>query len=296
MNDPNRTIQGAPPTIDPNRTRMGAQDANKTLMGTSPSLNATQTIKPIQCPVCKTFNPAGVMFCVDCGLIFDRALPDDAFGGPTVKLPCLVDPAGREHPIRPGVNSVGRQGDVMVEDSRVSRKHATITMDGGTIMVEDVGSTNGTTVGGIAITPGEKVELVPGTILSLGGYEFVLSLPGEGQKTAMGLSGRTAALSAAPSTKSGVFLVGNDTEYLLQPGENRFGRKDGNAVVIADPYVSGGHGIIEVEGGEVYLTDTGSTNGTVLNDARMSANMRTLIGPDDVIKLGALEFKIEVRV
>lgn len=296
MNDPNRTIQGSVPILDPNKTRMGVADAKKTMMGSAPSLNATQTIKPIQCPVCKTFNPSGVMFCVDCGLIFDRALPDDAFGGPVVQLPCLVDPAGREHPLRPGANAVGRQGDVMVEDSRVSRKHAVVTLEDDQVRVEDVGSTNGTSVGGKAVSIGEKVELLPGMTLSLGGYELVLSLPGEGQKTAMGLSGRTAAISAAPSTKTGVFLVGNGTEYRLQPGENRFGRKEGNAVIIADPYVSGSHGILEVEGGEVYLTDTGSTNGTVMNDAKLNANMRTLVGPDDVIKLGSLEFKIEVRV
>ena len=68
--DPNRTQLGSPPVADP----------NKTMMGTAPTLNATITIKPTQCPVCKTFNPAGVMFCIDCGLIFDRALPADAFG------------------------------------------------------------------------------------------------------------------------------------------------------------------------------------------------------------------------
>lgn len=104
--DPNRTQLGAPPVADP----------NKTVMGTAPTLNATITIKPVQCPVCKTFNPAGMMFCMECGLIFDRALPDDAFGAPAVKLPCLVDQNGKEYPLRPGTNSIGREGDVMIVD------------------------------------------------------------------------------------------------------------------------------------------------------------------------------------
>src|SRR5947209_6991685 len=132
--DPNRTELGAAPTLDP----------NKTMMGSAPTLNATITIKPTQCPVCKTFNPAGVMFCVECGLIFDRALPADAFGAPAVQLPCLVESTGREHVIRPGPNIVGREGDVQITDPRVSRRHALITSEGGAITLEDSGSTNGT--------------------------------------------------------------------------------------------------------------------------------------------------------
>src|SRR5687767_3849861 len=108
--DPNRTQMGTAPTLDPNRT----------MMGTAPSLNATQTIKPVQCPVCKSFNPAGVMFCVDCGLIFDRSLPDDAFGAPTVQLPMLVEETGREHPLRPGTTVIGREGDISLPDAKVS--------------------------------------------------------------------------------------------------------------------------------------------------------------------------------
>ena len=70
MNDPNKTQMGTAPVLDPNRTQMGSVvDPNRTIMGGGPSLNATQTIKPVQCPVCKTFNPVGVAWCVDCGLI-----------------------------------------------------------------------------------------------------------------------------------------------------------------------------------------------------------------------------------
>src|SRR5512146_2711594 len=113
MQDPNRTQLGAPPSNDPNRTVMTAAptaDPNKTMMGTAPSLNTTVTIKPVQCPVCKSFNPPGMMFCNDCGLIFEMALDGDAFGAPAVQLPVLVEPTGREHQLRPGGNVIGRAG------------------------------------------------------------------------------------------------------------------------------------------------------------------------------------------
>lgn len=287
MTDPQRT-QAMPsaPSVDPNRT----------VMGQAPTIHATQTIKPVQCPVCKTFNPVGVMFCIECGLIFDRALDGDAFGAAAVQLPCFVDSAGREHPLRPGPNIIGRQGDVLVDDPRVSRRHASATF-GDEITIEDLGSTNGTMVNGEPLASGEARVLRPGDKVSLGGCEIVLSLPGDSSKTAMGLSGRTAAMDASPRASSAVaWVVTSEGERLpLVAGENTFGRRADNAVVFPLPFVSGHHGIIEVTDAGVFITDVGSTNGTFLNDARIGANQRVQLRPDDEIKLGEFGFRIEVE-
>lgn len=285
--DPNRTQLGAPPTMDP----------NKTMLGSAPTLNATITIKPVQCPVCKTFNPAGMMFCVDCGLIFDRALPDDAFGAPAVQLPQLVEQSGREHPIRPGTNTVGREGDIMLVDGKISRRHAQITSDNGNLVVEDLGSTNGTKVNGNKLNPGDKVTLKGGETVSFGGVELKLAMPGAkgGNTTQVFSSNKTAAISAAPKVEvPPAKLVGEGREFPLRKGSNSFGRKAENDVQIADPYVSGKHGLIEVADDGLFVTDVGSTNGTMLNDAKLSPNMRTAITTEDVIRLGSMEFKIEV--
>lgn len=288
-NDPNRTMLGSAPTLDP----------NKTMMGTAPTLNATQIIKPIQCPVCKTFNPAGVMFCVDCGLIFDRALPQDAFGAPAIQLPQLVESSGREHPLRPGLTSVGREGDIALSDGRVSRRHSQISNDGGVLTLEDLGSTNGTSLNGTKIAQGEKRTLSSGDTLSFGGVELRLSMPGEkgGNATAVISSNKTAAISAPPQLeRPAAMLVGEGREMPLKKGANTFGRKAENDVQIADPYVSGKHGVIEVADDGLFLTDVGSSNGTMLNDAKLSPNMRTAITPEDVIRLGSLEFQVRLSV
>jgi pSer/pThr/pTyr-binding forkhead associated (FHA) protein len=284
--DPNRTQLGVAPTLDPNRT----------LLGTSPTLNATITIKPTQCPVCKTFNPAGVMFCVECGLIFDRALPADAFGAPAIQLPVLVESTGREHPIRPGTNLVGREGDIMIDDPRVSRKHAQIISNNGTMEVEDFGSTNGTLYNGTKLTQGEKRTLSQGDKVSFGGLELTLSLPGQAMATNIIASNKTAAMSAAPRLDTApAVLVGEGAERPLKKGVNTFGRKSDNDISIVDPYVSGRHGEIDVADDGVYLTDTGSTNGTMLNDAKLNPNQRTKISQDDEIRLGSLRFHVEVK-
>lgn len=284
--DPHRTQMGAPPSADP----------NKTMMGSAPTLNATQTIKPIQCPVCKTFNPTGVMFCIDCGLIFDRALPDDAFGAPAVQLPVLVDSSGREHPIRPGTNALGREGDIALADSRVSRRHAVVHSTDGVLEIEDVGSTNGTHVNGTRLDPGTRLALSSGDVVSLGGVEVTLGVPGAAGATAVLGSNKTASLTVPPRLEAAAgHLVGDGTEYPLKPGANTFGRKSDNDVAIVDAYVSGRHGLIELADDGIFLTDIGSTNGTVLNDARLTPNMRTGITPDDTIRLGSLTFQVRLE-
>ena len=284
MLDPNKTQLGAPPSSDP----------NKTIMGSGPSLNTTITIKPVQCPVCKSFNPPGVMVCHDCGLIFEFALDGDAFGAPTVILPVLINSDGRQFQLRPGANIVGRTGSIEIIDPRVSRQHCQVEQVQGFWTVKDLGSTNGTMVDGEAVPHGESKNLQHNSTLSCGGYELKMSFPGEQNKTHQVLSGKTVAISATPSvseTKATLELP--DRSIPLTIGSHTFGRKDTNEIIISDPYISGSHGRFDVEENSVYLTDIGSTNGTLLNEAKLAPNMKTLLQKGDKIRLGSLEISIK---
>jgi len=286
--DPNRTVMSGAPVLDP----------NKTMMGNAPTINATVTIKPIQCPVCKTFNPGGVKFCVECGLIFDRALPADAFGAPAVQLPILLESTGREHPLRAGSTVIGREADIIIADSKVSRKHAQITNANGLIEIEDLGSSNGTKVNGNTVAPGNKIVLTGGEKISFAGVEMTFQVPGStGTNSTQAFGGnKTAAISATPRKEvSPATLCWGDQEFALKPGLNTFGRKSENDVSIADPYISGKHGTIEITDQGIFITDIGSTNGMSLNDARLSPNMRTVMTQEDTIKIGAIELKIRLN-
>lgn len=283
MSDLNRTQMAPAPSVDPNRT----------IMGSAPTLNATQTIKPVQCPVCKKFNPVGVMFCVDCGLIFDRALPDDAFGAPTVQLPTLVDSTGREHILRPGDQVIGRQGDLAVEDARLSRRHARLNLTGSVVTVADMGSTNGTQIDGRPLAVETPETLKPGQTLSLGGVEFSLSVPGAANKTAMPVANKTASISA-PTVKTPLArLVGLDAPVDLYEGENTLGRRADNHVAIPDPYVSSRHGIITVTADSVLFTDVGSTNGTTIGGDRLTPNEPVELQPETEVTIGNISFRVE---
>ncbi len=282
---------------DPNKTQMLTEDLNRTQAITSaPSINATQTIQPVQCPVCKSSNPPGVVYCVECGLVLSSALPDDVFGAPAVRPPCFVDDGGREHFLRPGTNLIGREGDVLLTDSRVSRKHAQATLQNGTITLTDLGSTNGTFVNGEQLAQNEPRQLVEGDKLSFGGLEVVMSFPGESQATQLAGGRKTQAMDAPPALeRSAAFLVGEGEEYPLKLGVNLLGRTSGNDIVISDPYVSGSHAKIEVAEEGVFFTDVGSTNGTNLNGAPLPPNQRTRITQDDDVAIGQLRFKVRLH-
>ncbi|WP_461031003.1 FHA domain-containing protein, partial [Streptomyces sparsus] len=57
------------------------------------------------------------------------------------------------------------QGDLVLEDARVSWRHATVRWGGQGWLLEDHGSTNGTYVQGRRV---QQLDLAPGTVVNLG--------------------------------------------------------------------------------------------------------------------------------
>jgi hypothetical protein len=62
------------------------------------------------------------------------------------QVPYLTDPTGREHPLTGEQITIGRavECDIVVTSKRVSREHSRERRDGWRVMLEDLGSTNGT--------------------------------------------------------------------------------------------------------------------------------------------------------
>lgn len=76
-----------------------------------------------------------------------------------VTLVPVLEVQGQSYPLRHGVTTIGRshECDVTVNDSAVSKQHASVTWDGTTVVLRDLGSTNGTKVDGQRITTLELV-------------------------------------------------------------------------------------------------------------------------------------------
>jgi uncharacterized RDD family membrane protein YckC len=62
--------------------------------------------------------------------------------------------------------------DLHIADNSISRKHARLYKSGGSLFIEDLGSTNGLFVGGKPISQHQSAELRPHDSLVIGGIEF----------------------------------------------------------------------------------------------------------------------------
>jgi hypothetical protein len=88
-------------------------------------------------------------------------------------------------------------------------------------------------------------------------------------------------------------LVSNDGRtYPLSVGSTVIGRGDQANLRLPDVGISRRHARIDFDGGQVVLTDLGSTNGTSVNGQRVSA---VALNPGDMIQLGTttLTFRVD---
>ncbi|MCL4499783.1 MAG: FHA domain-containing protein [Chloroflexi bacterium] len=144
-------------------------DSDKTAMVMEPQGEATQFAANIDCPVCHTPNPPSETYCIDCGFMLAAEPVAVADMPEPVSAGMLVTPDGtREFHLKPGENTIGREStDILLMHNSVSRRHAKITVTEGRAVVEDLGSTNGTSVDGANVA-GEPVELKDGCELVFG--------------------------------------------------------------------------------------------------------------------------------
>jgi len=78
----------------------------------------------------------------------------------------------------------------------------------------------------------------------------------------------------------------------ISDGIATIGRESGSAqLVVGDPTVSRVHAEIEKAGGRILVRDKGSSNGTFVNGAKISADTELRIG--DTVQFGAVRFRLE---
>lgn len=104
-------------------------------------------------------------------------MPAEADAQDNRRLPFLTDPAGREHVLAEDVVTIGRavENDLIVTSRRVSREHARLRRKGWRVLLEDVGSTNGTFLNGERIH--NAVELRDEDRIGVGDVVFVFHDP-----------------------------------------------------------------------------------------------------------------------
>lgn len=166
---------------------------------------------------------------------------------------------------------IGRapDNDVVLDYPMISAYHAEIAIANGKAVIRDLGSTNGTSLGG----PGRKISESPlqrNDIVYFGSYRIV----------------------AARLLEASHLVQGNKPQETIGfHGESMvFGRDPTCAQTINAPMVSARHARLFRTRNGLVLEDLRSTNGTFLNGARINSPVRVV--PGDVIGLGSYTFTL----
>ncbi|UED83464.1 FHA domain-containing protein [Streptomyces profundus] len=217
--------------------------------------------------------------------------------------------------------SLGRdpQGDFVLQDARVSWRHATVRWGGQGWVVEDHGSTNGTYAQGQRV---QQQALAPGSVIHLGnatdGPRLAFSLSGAApyqsqQAPAMPYQSQPAPAVATggppqhqtpggppqhqPAADAGGQPQGSHgatSLHRLNVGQvTRIGRALENELVVSDLQVSRLHAeFLAHPDGSFELHDLGSHNGTYVNGQQVPKNGRISLGANDTVGIGHSTFRL----
>jgi pSer/pThr/pTyr-binding forkhead associated (FHA) protein len=232
------------------------------------------------------------------------AHPAASTGG---RLVSLVD--GREYVVPSAGLVIGRDPscDVVVASSQVSRRHATIAVQGDGYVVTDT-STNGVRVNGEQVNGSRPMSR--GDVLKIGDEEFRFhaeasppaapavpaspaapETPAEPAAAAADSSGSEAPAAASPEdakrppTLATLEVVNEGVlkgrRFEIHVPLAHVGRGAHNDVVIADSSVSETHAKLQRREGGWVLVDMDSTNGTYVGGRRISGE-HSLVGAPDI--------------
>jgi ABC transport system ATP-binding/permease protein len=202
---------------------------------------------PVSCKTCGAETTPEARYCAICG----ADLPVSPNGGGA------TNGAARSWIIGSAVPS-----DIVVANSTVSARHCKLTASGGDYTIEDLGSSNGTYVGGRRITAPSTVQ--PNQPITLGRnvpFPWPQVLPQQG--------GTLPPASISPGAQ--IITVGRSTD---------------NDVVLDYPTISGYHARVILEPTGAILEDLGSMNGTAIGSVEKKI-VRASLKPNDRVFFGS---------
>ncbi|MFO0708856.1 MAG: FHA domain-containing protein [Sandaracinus sp.] len=262
--------------------------------GSSPAIPAMGD--QVVCPKCGTSNARNFKYCGSCGHPLGGSIPAPApaaapppavSGGPQRGSLVLIRADGSEGDSFPlqETTIIGREtGGLFASDSYLSPRHATFTFAGG-LSVRDENSLNGIYM---RIGVDQPIELVDRSVFRIGQeiirFERLGVRPAQNGVEPMGspntgLAGRICLITGRDTT-------GNC--FPVPSAGLHMGRERGDILFPEDGYVSGLHCRLHEEGGRVFLTDVGSSNGTFV---RIHAQAQVPSGA--LLLMGQQLFRVE---
>jgi len=202
---------------------------------------------------------------------------------------------------------------IRLTEQNVSRKHARLTLRGGVLSIEDLGSYNGTSLNGSALSG--VATLKDGDVILIGDYrlgiqeekaakaETPATAPAEPPAAAAPLVQETlegqptipisthaaqAALTEIPARLVVVSRLMSGTEFTLDRPSLVLGRTPENDIILNHKSISRHHAKIVREGDRFVILDLESANGVRIGGAEQE---RIELQSGDVIELGEIKLR-----
>jgi pSer/pThr/pTyr-binding forkhead associated (FHA) protein len=205
-----------------------------------------------------------------------RIVSAQVSGEPAGTLSVTSGPrAGDKVPVR-GEVTIGRENaDLVIPEDAVSRSHAAVRANDAGLEIEDLASSNGTYVNGRRITGTQALS--DGDELRIGATTIAVEV---------------AKRQEAPAAATLVITSGpREGERIPVSGQMTVGRENAD-LVFEDPELSRRHALVTAVDGTVEIADTGSANGTFVNDRRIES--ATPLSDGDAIRLGKTTLEVEL--
>lgn len=199
--------------------------------------------------------------------------------------------------------------DVRLPDPSVSLRHATLRAAGADYAIVDEGSTNGTFVGGIRLSPHTPRVVRNGDRIRVGRVWLEVRTGALPATPDLGLATRDLALALVSDalaamgddTTPKVHVVeGPDVGATLRLAEVGrayvVGRAEHCDLPLADADCSREHVAIVRRGSTVLVRDTGSRNGVLLGEGRLTRDRDTVWRSPTMVRVGATVLALEEPV
>ena len=289
------------------------------IMGNPPAATALQDLEQ-QCPNCDAEMLAGEQFCPKCGYqrgSWQGSAQDAASADDRRAAFELRSSSGSTWPVYAGENEIGRgEVQIQLDNPYASRLHAVIAVNtDGTATIADLGSSNGTLIGGAAIEPNSPQPLAPGVEFTIGEDRFTLhaiAAEAEAEESAPEESAAAEDASEPAAAETGdepaaaapeveeeddaadvvlspwTLTIGEGEPRQLPLGETLIGRRavNGGMVVEGDGYVSGTHCKVSAGMDSLNVEDLGSTNGTRIGEDQLVPGEPVELKPGAVFTVG----------
>jgi len=201
-----------------------------------------------------------------------------------------------------------RAAHVRLPEVEVSGAHAQLTKGSKGVIIEDMESANGTSIGGRELRSGQQVVLQPDDPVHIGGFTLWVDSSGDlgdalaplaGEAGTSTLAGQLVReLLSADDAGTGQARLritppgGSSRTLNLVPGQRiRMGRDPGCELCLEDPELSREHAVLIVDAQGVTLRDLGSKNGVTVDDAPV--HTERLLQHGAVVRLGSTRAELE---